>query len=68
MVTVLTKHTVTFSNWELKFTADGLWWICKSGSGIAADGTISHPYNRANGLLLFLNTKVSEFHVKQKTM
>jgi TonB-linked SusC/RagA family outer membrane protein len=37
-----------FSNWGPSFTADGLGGYASPGSGIAADGTISHPYNRAN--------------------
>jgi len=37
-----------FSNWGPSFTAGGLGGYASPGSGIAADGTISHPYNRAN--------------------
>ncbi len=37
-----------FSNWGPGFYKDGLGGYSAAGSGIAADGTINHPYNRAN--------------------
>ncbi len=37
-----------FSNWGPGFFADGVGGFASPGSGIAADGTLPHPYNRAN--------------------
>ena len=36
-----------FSNWGPGFYKDGLGGYAAAGSGIAADGTILHPYSRA---------------------
>jgi TonB-linked SusC/RagA family outer membrane protein len=37
-----------FSNWGPGFYKDGLGGYAANGSSVAADGTINHPYNRAN--------------------
>lgn len=37
-----------FSNWGPGFYKDGLGGYAAAGSGVNADGTVAHPYNRAN--------------------